>query len=113
MVQDHGTQEEDGEGIPTGAIVATAVAAGVIAFLIRRAVHNGPGSASPPVEPAAPPPEEPAAANLPRRTASVTREFLLERILPELKPILLDLLRDVKNYVDDGFKRLERAVGAL
>src|SRR5688572_4868375 len=107
MVQDQMTQDEMGAGISAGAIVATAVPAGVIAFLIKRAVH-GESHASRPEEAMVAAREAFADADLPGRSATAAREFLVERILPELKPILRDIIKDIKSYVDDGFKRLER-----
>jgi hypothetical protein len=34
----------------------------------------------------------------------------VDRVLPEMKPVLLDLLRDIKSYIDDAFKRAEQTV---
>ena len=34
-------------------------------------------------------------------------------IPPVYRKRLLDVLKDIKSYVDDGFKRLERAVNAM
>jgi hypothetical protein len=53
------------------------------------------------------------ASELPGRTATATRDFLLDRLLPELKPVLLELLKDARGYVDEGFKRVERAIRNL
>jgi len=96
-------------GIPTGAIVATAIAAGVIAFVLRRGHRDRPRVESP-VDVAAAAWERLQDPELRARTATATREFLAERVGHELKPVLLDLLRDVKSYVDEGFRRAEKAV---
>lgn len=106
MVQEEIVTDEGGFGMSTGALVATAIGAGVIAYMIRRARQ----------------PEPPKrllggdgirASELRDRTATATREFVLERLLPELKPVLLELLKDAKGYVDDGFKRVERVIKNL
>lgn len=85
MVQEELAAEDQATGLSMGAIVATAIAAGVIAYVIRRArlpdearvrgsrrAHWG------------------ERADLRGRTAAATREFVSERILPEMKPVLLD-----------------------
>lgn len=105
MVQEELAAEDQAGGLSMGAIMATAIAAGVIAYVIRRArLPNearvrGSGRA-----------HWADKADLRWRTAAATREFVTERILPEMKPALLDLLKDAKAYVDQGFKRVEKAI---
>lgn len=93
------------------AIVGSALLAGTVVYLLRRR--------QPP-----PPPPEPAAtigsawerareAALGEERLQATREFLIEKVLPELKPALLGVLEELQNMVDDGFKRAERAIKAL
>jgi hypothetical protein len=105
-------EEGGGGGLPTGAIAAAAVAAGVIAFLIRRArrAEQARVEAPAPVEAAAVAWERVKDTDVPGKTAAATREFMMERVVPELKPILLDLLADLKAYCDQGFKRAEKAI---
>ena len=112
MVQNEGIAvDEEAAGIPTGAIVASAIAAGVVAYMVRRARR------APKIET----PADVAAAAWERvqdpgfraRTAGATKDFLIERVGHELKPILLELLDDVKDYVDLGFKRAEKAIRDL
>jgi hypothetical protein len=109
MVENEGVvMDEQAPGIPTGAIVASAVAAGVVAYMIRRAKR----------EPKIESPADVAAAAWERvhdprfraRTAGATKDFLFDRVGHELKPVLLEVLDDVKEYVDQGFKRAERAI---
>jgi len=109
MVQDQMTEEESGANYSTGAIVATAVAAGVIAFLVRRSRQQEP----PTVKRVRIVKEALEDSDARSRTAAATRDYVLDRVLPELKPVLLDLLRDVKKYVDDAFKRLESTVRSM
>ncbi|HLH22635.1 MAG TPA: hypothetical protein VK066_08935 [Chloroflexota bacterium] len=104
--------EEEG-GSPTmavAAIVGAALVAGAAAFMLRRRQ--------------APPPPEPEtisgrawgrardlAFNEERTEAA--REFLVDRVLPELKPALLGILEEVEDMVDDGFRRAEKAIKSL
>jgi hypothetical protein len=112
LVQHEAILDEQAGGIPTGAIVASAIAAGVVAFMIRRAKRE---------EPRIETPADVAAAAWGRvqdpefraRTAGATKEFLMERVGRELKPVLLELLQDVREYVDLGFKRAEKAIKDL
>lgn len=96
--------EELGGGFPAGAIVGIAVAAGIAAFLISRAKR-------PPEAPPPPPPEP--EGDLRERTVSAAREFVAGRLLPELKPVLLELVAEVKAITDMAFQRLEKAIAAL
>ena len=109
IVREEFEVEEQGGGISPSAIVATAIAAGVAAFIIRRATHREKHMDTPAAVAAAAW-ERASDADLRGRTAAATRDFLVDRVLPEMKPVLLDLLRDVRSYVDDGFKRLEQSI---
>jgi hypothetical protein len=41
------------------------------------------------------------------------RELLGEKILPEMKPVLRALLKEIEGSVAQGFKRAERAIDDL
>ena len=93
---------EDRGGRAAGTILATAVAAGVIAFLLRRSRAED---------------EEPAGrvAQLAKNWAGsdnveAGRDFLVEKILPELKPALLSALSEIEDVVDQAFRRAERNI---
>ena len=95
---------EDRGSRAAGTILATAVAAGVIAFLLRRARED----------------EEPTsrAANLVRSWAGsdnveAGRDFFVDRILPELKPALLSGLSEIEEVVDQAFRRIEKNIKRL
>ncbi len=108
MVQEEIAAEDRALGLPAGALVAVAIGAGVIAYMIRRARASEANRTR----------QSPAgdwirSSELRERTATATREFVLDRVLPEMKPVLLDLLKDAKGYLDQGFKRVERAIKAL
>ena len=95
---------EDRGSRAAGTILATAIAAGVIAFLLRRAREE----------------EEPTsrAAHLVRSWAGsdnveAGREFFMDRILPELKPALLSGLSEIEEIVDQAFRRIEKNIKRL
>ena len=96
---------EDRSGRAAGTILATAVAAGVIAYLLRRSREE---------------PEEPTGrvAKLAREWAGsdsveAGRDFLVDRVLPELKPALLSALSEIEDVVDQAFRRIEKNIKKL
>jgi hypothetical protein len=95
---------EDRGGRAAGTILATAIAAGIIAFLLRRSREE----------------EEPTGrmAKLARDWAGsdsveAGRDFLMDKILPELKPALLSALSEVEDVVDQAFRRIEKNIKRL
>jgi hypothetical protein len=95
---------EDRSGRAAGTILATAVAAGVIAFLLRRSREE----------------EEPASkvAKMARDWAGsdgveAGRDFLVDKVLPELKPALLSALSEIEDVVDQAFRRIEKNIKRL
>jgi len=95
---------EDRSGRAAGTILATAVAAGVIAFLLRRSREE----------------EEPAGkvAKMARDWAGsdgveAGRDFLVDKVLPELKPALLSALSEIEDVVDQAFRRIEKNIKRL
>jgi hypothetical protein len=96
---------EDRSGRAAGTILATAVAAGVIAYLLRRSREEE---------------ETPTSrmAQLARSWAGsdnveAGRDFLMDKILPELKPALLSALSEIEDVVDQAFRRIERNIKKL
>ncbi len=45
--------------------------------------------------------------------ARTGREFVSERVIPEMKPVLIDLLKDAESYVDRYFQRAEKAIKSM
>ena len=45
--------------------------------------------------------------------AKLSREFVSERVVPEMKPILLELVKQAEDYVDRYFDRAEKAIKSL
>jgi hypothetical protein len=95
---------EDRSGRAVGTILATAVAAGVIAFLLRRSREE----------------EEPTGrmAKLAREFAGsdnleAGRDFVMDKIVPELKPALLSALSEIEDIVDQAFRRIEKNIKKL
>lgn len=108
------TQWDEDEGgsknMAAGAILASAVAAGVIAFLLRRARQEE---------------EERTPASLAGRALERTRDavgddrveagrdFLMSKVVPEFKPALLAILDELEDVVDNAFRRAEKAIKSL
>src|SRR3954447_8323270 len=95
---------EDRGGRAAGTILATAVAAGVIAYLLRRSREE----------------EEPTSrvARFARDWAGsdsveAGRDFVMDKILPELKPALLSALSEIEDIVDQAFRRIEKNIKKL
>jgi hypothetical protein len=95
---------EDRSGRAAGTILATAVAAGIIAYLLRRSREE----------------EEPAnrMTRFARNWAGsdnleAGRDFVMDKILPELKPALLSALSEVEDVVDQAFRRIEKNIKKL
>jgi len=104
-------EEEDGS--PTMALAAVAGAAlvaGAIAFVVRRRRE--------------PPPPEPIVASgraweraremaFNEERAQATRDFLMDKVLPEMKPALLGVLEEIEDMVDHAFRRAEKTIKSL
>ena len=95
---------EDRSGRAVGTILATAIAAGVIAFLMRRSREE----------------EEPTSkmAKMAREWAGsdsveAGRDFVMDKVLPELKPALLSALSEIEDVVDQAFRRIEKNIKKL
>jgi hypothetical protein len=96
---------EDRSGRAVGTILATAIAAGVIAFLMRRSREEE---------------EEPTSkmAKIAREWAGsdsveAGRDFVMDKIVPELKPALLSALSEIEDIVDQAFRRIEKNIKKL
>lgn len=95
---------EDRGGIAASTILATAVAAGVVAFLLRRSRED----------------EQPTSrvARFARDWAGsdgveAGRDFVVGKVLPELKPALLSVLGEVEDVIDQAFRRAEKTIKRL
>jgi hypothetical protein len=95
---------EDRSGRALGTILATAVAAGVIAFLLRRSHEE-----EVPTNPMARLARDWAGSD----NVEAGREFLMDKVLPELKPALLSALSEIEDVVDQAFRRIEKNIKKL
>lgn len=95
---------EDRGGVAAGTILATALAAGVIAYLLRRSREQ----------------EKPS--NRIARLASdwsstesveIGRDFFMAKVLPELKPAMLAILSEFEDVIDQAFRRAEKSIKKL
>jgi hypothetical protein len=98
---------EDKGGRAVGTVLATAIAAGVIVYVLRRSRAE---------EVVEEPPNQ--LARLARDWASsesveAGREFVMDKIVPELKPALLSALSEIEDIVDQAFRRIEKNIKKL
>jgi len=111
MENDRGTEETwtdwEGGGRSTqiGMFIGLAIGAGVIFFILRKLFAKKPT----PVEEVS----DRAISLFGDEPLAAGRELLSEKILPELKPVLRALLREVEVGVGQGLKRAERAIDDL
>ena len=95
-----------GQGI---LLLASGIAAGILAYAVSsRAVRRERVPATP---------QEAIAVKAKElsetEAARAGREFLVKKVVPELKPVLIDLLHQAEEYVDHYFERAEKAVKAM
>ncbi|MBV9329403.1 MAG: hypothetical protein JO352_37350 [Chloroflexi bacterium] len=98
---------EDRGGRAVGTVLAAAIAAGVIAYIVRRSRSDDDLEVS-----------SNQLARLARDWASsdsveAGREFVMDKIVPELKPALLSALSEIEDIVDQTFRRIERNIKKL
>jgi hypothetical protein len=111
MENDRGTEEtwtdwEGGSrGTQIGMFVGLAVGAGLLLFILRRLFAPKPT----PVEEIT----DRATTLFSGDSFLAGRDLLSEKVLPEAKPVLRALLREIEASVSQGFKRAERAIDDL
>ena len=115
METDRGTEEtwtdwdSGGRGTQIGMFVGLAIGAGLLLFILRRLFAPKPTPVQDLTEGLA----ERAVALLGDQPLVAGRELLGEKVLPEMKPVLRALLREIEASVSQGFKRAERAIDDL
>jgi hypothetical protein len=115
MDNDRGTEEtwtdwdSGGRSTQIGMFAGLAIGAGLLIFILRRVFAPKPK----PVEVVADSLVERAAALFGNEPLAAGRDLLGEKILPEMKPILRALLREIETSVSQGFKRAERAIDEI
>lgn len=81
------------------AIIASAAVAALVAFFLRRALRAQDEEAV-----------EISQTALRERATAATGEFVRSYLAPEMKPLLMTVLRDVREYIDRGFQRAEQTI---
>jgi hypothetical protein len=111
MENDRGTEETwtdwDGgnRGAQVGTVAAVVFALGVIAYLIRRSRQQ-----EPVVVVAANRASDSARSLFGDDGLAAGRELFNDKVMPELKPVLRSLLRELEGVVVQGFRRAERSI---
>ena len=114
MENDRGTEDTwtdwDGgnRGAQVGTMAAVALAAGVVAYVIRRSRKQEPVYVA-----ATNRASDSAMALFGDDSLSAGRELFNEKVLPELKPVLRSLLRELEGVVVTGFRRAEKSINDL
>ncbi|MBI4213505.1 MAG: hypothetical protein HY534_04280 [Chloroflexi bacterium] len=98
------TTRENPPALTAGAIIASAVLAALVAFFLRRAMRSEQETPTPRIL------EQLSEVDLRERARAATGEFLRSYVGPEVRPILLSVIRDVHEYVDRGFQRAEQSI---
>jgi len=101
--------EGGGRGTQIGMFVGLAVGAGLLLFVLRRLFAPKPT----PVEEISDRLSEGAYSLFGDEPFAAGRELLSSKVLPEMKPVLRALLREIEASVAQGFKRAERAINDL
>jgi len=114
MENDRGIEEtwtdwdSGGRGTQIGMFVGLAVGVGVLAFILRRVL-----SSKSPAEEARDQLTDRASSLFGDEPLEYGRDLLTSKLLPEMKPVLRALLREIEASVSQGFKRAERAIDDL
>lgn len=112
MENDRGTEETwtdwegGGRGTQIGMFVGLAIGAGLLLLIVRRLFAPKPKPAEVVAERLA----DQAMGLLGHEPFAAGRELLSQTVLPEMKPVLRALLREIEASVSQGFKRAERAI---
>ncbi|MHB0868893.1 MAG: hypothetical protein ACYC5J_05495 [Chloroflexota bacterium] len=98
----------DGNRFPTiGVLLASGLIAGILAYAMsRRTAREEKGFSAQMVM-------ERAKDLGQTEAARFSREFVSERVVPEMKPVLVGLIKDAEDYVDRYFQRAEKAVKSM
>ena len=112
MENDRGTEETwtdwegGGRGTQIGMFVGLAVGAGLLLFVLRRLFASKPT----PAEELSDRLGDRAVSLFGNEPLAAGRDLLSEKILPEMKPVLRALLREIEGSVAQGFRRAEKAI---
>lgn len=99
---------EENPALATGTILASALAAAAIVYLLRRSRKEARAPTT-----AAERAWDRARELVGDERLEAGREFVVERLLPELKPVLLAMLRDFEEVADRWFRQAEQGIKRL
>ncbi len=114
MENDRGTEDTwtdwDGgnRGAQIGTVAGVALAVGLGAYLFRRSRHQEPAYVA-----AANRASDSAMSLFGDDSLAAGRDLFNDKVLPELKPVLRSLLRELEGVVVQGFRRAEKSIGDL
>ena len=112
MESDRGTEEiwtdweGGGRGTRIGMFVGVAVGAGILLFILKRLFASKPT----PAEELSDRLSEGALSLFGDEPLAAGRDLLTGTVLPEMKPVLRALLKEIETSVTQGFRRAERAI---
>jgi hypothetical protein len=115
MENDRGTEETwtdwegGGRGTQIGMFIGLAIGAGLLLFVLRRIFSKKPT----PAEEISDRFAEGALSLFGDEPLAAGRDLLTAKVLPEMKPVLRALLREVESSVGQGFRRAEAAINDL
>jgi len=115
MENDRGTEETwtdwegSGRGTQIGMFVGLAIGAGLLVFVLKRLFAPKPT----PVEEVSDRLSDGALSLFGDEPLAAGRDLLTSKLLPEMKPVLRALLREIEASVAQGFRRAESAINDL
>jgi hypothetical protein len=94
-------------GLTMGTILASALTAAVVVYLVRRRRPE------PPAQVVTTRAIERARDLVPEDSLRALSEYVLERVLPEFRPALLAIVKDLREQVNEFFDRTEKRIKQL
>jgi hypothetical protein len=96
--------ENSGNNMMVGVVVGSAIVAGLLAYMMRR--KSTPDTAADRLA-------SQLAGERGEKFAEGSREFLMKKVVPEMRPAMLALLGELEDSVNLGFRRVEKQIKKL